>query len=327
MLPPHRVTVTFAGMSTRTTSSPRKSVLQFNRRSWLKQTALLGGAAALTASRTGHAAATAPVVEPDFRIKHGRIRQSIMGWTFNPMPTPELAQQCKAIGLVAMEGIDAKHYPMIRELGLAVSLVSSHGFARGPFNPAHHEDCERSLRNGIDLAVQVKCQNVITFTGMREAGISDEAGARNCVDLWKRVMGYAESKKVNLCLEHLNSRDNTHPMKGHPGYFGDHVDFCVELIRRVDSPNMKLLFDIYHVQIMDGDVIRRLRQHKEVIAHVHTAGVPGRGELDDTQELNYQVVMRALLEIGYTGYVAQEFIPTWPDKVQALRHAAKVCDV
>ncbi|MBI2946935.1 MAG: TIM barrel protein, partial [Verrucomicrobia bacterium] len=226
-----------------------------------------------------------------------------------------------------MEGIDAKHYPMVRELGLAVSLVSSHGFARGPFNPANHGFVEQKLREGIDLAAQVQCKNVITFTGMREPGISDDAGARNCVDCWKRVIGYAEQKKINLCLEHLNSRDNTHPMKGHPGYFGDNVDFCVELIQRVDSPNMKLLFDIYHVQIMNGDVIRRLRLYKDVIAHYHTAGVPGRGELDETQEINYPPIMRAILETGYEGYVAQEFIPTWPDRVLALRHAAKVCDV
>jgi len=294
------------------------------RRLWLKTAAAFTGAAALSCPRTTHAGAP---VEPDFRIHTGRIKQSIMGWTFNPMPTPELARHCKEIGLVAMEGIDAKHYPAIRELGLAVSLVGSHGFAKGPFNPANHEFCEKKLREGVDLAVQVNCKNVITFTGMKEAGISDEAGAKNCVDCWKRVIGYAEEKKVTLCLEHLNSRDNTHPMKGHPGYFGDHVDFCVELIQRVGSPNMKLLFDIYHVQIMDGDVIRRLRQHKDVIAHVHTAGVPGRAELDETQELNYPAIMRAIVEIGYDGYVAQEFIPTWPDRVAALRHAAKVCDV
>ncbi len=266
-------------------------------------------------------------VAPDFRIKNNRIRQSIMGWTYNPMPVPELARHCREIGLVAMEGIDAKHYPMIRELGLAVSLVGSHGFAKGPFNPANHAACEKALLDGIELAAAVNCRNVITFTGMREPGIDDEAGARNCVDLWKRVIARAEQKKVNLCLEHLNSRDNSHPMKGHPGYFGDHVDFCVELVRRVGSPNMKLLFDIYHVQIMDGDVIRRIRQHKEHIAHIHTAGVPGRGELVDTQELNYPAIMRAIVEIGYDGYVAQEFIPTWPDKVLALRHAASVCDV
>ena len=309
-----------------TSEHPPLPRIKLNRRAWLKAGAALAGVAALGGPRAARAAATPPV-EPGFRVRNGRIRQSIMGWTFNPMPVPELAKHCKTIGLVAMEGIDAKHYPMIRELGFAVSLVGSHGFAKGPFNPANHENCERALREGIDLAVQFQSKNVITFTGMREPGISDEAGAKNCVDLWKRVIGYAEQKKINLCLEHLNSRDNTHPMKGHPGYFGDHVDFCVELIRRVGSPNMKLLFDIYHVQIMDGDVIRRLRQHKEVIGHVHTAGVPGRAELDDTQELHYPAIMRALVDLGYGGYVAQEFIPTWPDKVLALRHAAKVCDV
>ncbi len=266
-------------------------------------------------------------VEPDFKIRNQHIRQSIMGWTFNPMPTPELAKLCQDIGLVAMEGVGREHYAMIKELGLQISLVSSHGFSQGPFNRANHDSVIKALREAIDVAVQVGCAKVITFTGMREKGISDEEGAKNCVDAWKQVIGYAQEKKITLCLEHLNSRDNSHPMKGHPGYFGDHVDFCVELIRRVGSPNFKLLFDIYHVAIMDGDVIRRLRQHREVIAHIHTAGVPGRAELDDTQELNYPAVMRALLEIGYTGYVAQEFIPTWPDKSLALRHAAKVCDV
>src|SRR5690606_38527141 len=108
-------------------------------------------------------------------------------------------------------------------------------------------------------------------TGRREKGITDKAAAQNCVDCWKSVIDYAEEKKINLCLEHLNSRDATHPMKGRPGYFGDDVDFCVDLIRRVDSPRMKLLFDIYHVQIMNGDVIRRIRQYQDVIGHYHTA--------------------------------------------------------
>lgn len=262
-----------------------------------------------------------------YRIQNKRIRQSIMGWTFNPMPTPELARLCKDIGLVAMEGIGEEHYPLVKSLGLEIALVGSHGFAKGPFNPANFEFVEERLRHGIDLAVKFGAPAVITFTGMREAGISDEQGAINCVECWKRVIPYAEEKKINLCLEHLNSRDNSHPMKGHPGYFGDDVDFCVELIRRVDSPRMKLLFDIYHVQIMNGDVIRRLRKYKDVIGHYHTAGVPGRGELDDTQEVNYPPIMRAILDTGYTGYVAQEFIPTWPDKALALRHAARVCDV
>jgi hydroxypyruvate isomerase len=286
-------------------------------------TLAMGTAASLVAT----AAAAEPPVEPDYKIRHGRIRQSVMGWCFNPMPAVELAQHGRDIGLVAIEGIGAEHYPAVRKLGLKISLVSSHGFARGPFTRENHEFVLAKLRASIDLAVENQCENVITFTGMREKGISDEQGAKNCVESWKQVIAYAEEKKINLCLEHLNSRDSSHPMKGHPGYFGDDVDFCVELIRRVDSPRMKLLFDIYHVQIMNGDVIRRIRQHKDVIAHYHTAGNPGRGELDATQEINYPAVMQAILDTGYKGFVAQEFIPTWPDKVEALRHAAKVCDV
>lgn len=299
---------------------------KMNRRDILKTavgTLAIGTAGTLTATTS---AAERPV-EPDFKIRKNRVRQSVMGWCFNPMPAVELAQHGRDIGLVAIEGIGAEHYPAVRKLGLKISLVSSHGFARGPFSRENHNFVIDKLRSSIDLAVENQCENVITFTGMREKGISDDQGAKNCVDCWKQVIAYAEEKKINLCLEHLNSRDSSHPMKGHPGYFGDDVDFCVELIRRVDSPRMKLLFDIYHVQIMNGDVIRRIRQHKDVIAHYHTAGNPGRGELDATQEINYPAVMQAILDTGYKGFVAQEFIPTWPDKVEALRHAAKVCDV
>ena len=299
---------------------------QFTRRDIIKTAAVSMVAGAAIGSSTLTEAAE-PRVEPDYKIRHGKIRQSVMGWCFNPMPAVELAQHCRDIGLVAIEGIGAEHYPAVRKLGLKISLVSSHGFAKGPFNRDHHEFCVSKLKSSIDLAVENECENVITFTGMREKGISDEQGSRNCVDCWKQVIAYAEEKKINLCLEHLNSRDGSHPMKGHPGYFGDDVDFCVDLIRKVDSPRMKLLFDIYHVQIMNGDVIRRLRQYKDVIAHYHTAGNPGRCELDEKQEINYPAVMRAILETGYQGFVAQEFIPTWPDKVEALRHAAKVCDV
>ena len=179
----------------------------------------------------------------------------------------------------------------------------------------------------IDLAAKIGSPNVITFTGMAESGISPEQGSKHCVELWKSVIGHAEKKGVNLCLEHLNSRDDTHPMKGHPGYFGDDVDHCADLIKQVDSPNMKLLFDIYHVQVMHGDVIRRLRALKGIIGHYHTAGCPGRGEIDEHQEINYPPIMKAILETGYEGYVAQEFIPTWEDKVAALRHAVALCDV
>ena len=223
--------------------------------------------------------------------------------------------------------VGRNHYPKLRQLGMKLAMVGAHGFKKGPFSRDNHVFCVEKLREAIDAAVECECPNVITFTGMREEGITDEQGAQNCVDCWKQVIGYAEQKKINLCLEILNTRDDTHPMKGHPGYFGDDVDFCIELIKRVGSPRMKLLFDVYHVQVMNGDVIRRIGQYKEFIGHYHIAGVPGRGEPDETQEINYPAVLRAILATGYTGYVSQEFIPTWPDKLAALRYAVRLCDV
>ena len=296
--------------------------MQITRRVALKTSAL-----GLAATATSHAQLPRAELNPNFKVNKGRIRQSVMGWCFKPMPALELAKHCKAIGLEAMEGISAADYPAVRKLGLKISLVGSHGFKKGPFSKANHEYCVERLKAGVDLAVEVNCPSVITFTGMREKTTNDEQGGRNCVELWKSVIGYAEKKKINLVLEHLNTRDDSHPMKGHPGYFGDDVDHCVEMIRKVGSPNMKLLFDVYHVQIMNGDVIRRIGQYKNVIGHYHTAGNPGRAELDDNQEINYPAVMSAIVKTGYKGFVAQEFIPTWKDKPAALRHAAMVCDV
>jgi len=271
--------------------------------------------------------APADVPGADYKIQHGRIRHSVMSWCFKPMPMEQLIDACQAMGMTAMEGIDKAFYPEMRKRGMKPSLVGSHGFKDGPSSRENHAACIAKMREGIDLAVEYGAPGVITFTGMRVKDLSDEQMAKNCVDCWKEVAGYAEEKGVNLCMEHLNSRDNTHPMKGHPGYFGDHVDFCVDLINRVGSPRMKLLFDIYHVQIMDGDVIRRLRQHIGTIGHIHTAGVPGRGEIDGTQELNYPAIMRAILELGYKGYTAHEFIPTWDDGLASLRHGVRMCDV
>lgn len=258
---------------------------------------------------------------------HGKIKQSVMGWCFKPMTPPELAKAGRRLGLVAIEGIDAKFYPQAKAAGLEISLVGSHGFAQGPVDPSNHAEVEAKLRSSIDTAVEFGSRRVITFTGMQVSGMSDEVAEKNCVECWKRVIGYAEEKGITLCLEHLNSRDDSHPMKGHPGYFGDDVDRCVDLIKRVDSPNMKLLFDIYHVQVMHGDVIRRLRTLHPYIGHYHTAGNPGRCEIDEHQEINYPPILKAILETGYQGYVAQEFIPTWDDPLKSLEHAIGVCDV
>ena len=286
---------------------------------------LMVTAAATAATITG---AQSEENKKPFRIKNNRIRQSIMGWCFNPMPTMELAKHCKEIGLVAMEGIDSKHYPAVRELGLKISLVSGgHGFKNGPCNPKNTDAVINGLKKGIDLATEIGTKKVITFTGMSYKDMDPDKAADLCVETWKKVMPHAEKKGITLVLEHLNSRDDSHPMKGHPGYFGDDVDFCAKLVNGVGSKNFKLLFDVYHVQVMNGDVIRRIKQYKDIIGHYHTAGCPGRGEIDETQEINYPPILRAILETGYEGYVAQEFIPTWKDPIQSLRHAAEICDV
>lgn len=257
-------------------------------------------------------------------IREGRINQSVMGWCFKErMDVPTLAKHCKDIGLVAMEGISAEYYPMVKDMGMEISLVSgAHGFAKGPCNPEYHDLVVNGLTSAVDLAKEVGCKKVITFTGMRFDGMDEEKAAQRCIDTWKEVLPHAERNGVTIVLEHLNSRDNTHPMKGHPGYFGDDVDFCIELIDRIGSENFKLLFDIYHVSIMNGDLIRRIRTLHNYIAHYHTAGNPGRGEIDDTQEINYKPIFEAILATGYDGYIAHEFIPTWDDSIAGLRQAA-----
>ena len=284
------------------------------------------GAAAATAATVGNIKADSD--KKLFKVKNGRIRQSVMGWCFNPMPTMELAKHCKEIGLVAMEGIDAKHYPAVRELGLKISLVSGgHGFRNGPCDPKNTETVINGIKKGIDLAADIGTKSVITFTGMKYKDMDPDKAAALCVETWKKVIPHAEKKGINLVLEHLNSRDDSHPMKGHPGYFGDDVDFCADLVNKVGSKNFKLLFDVYHVQVMNGDVIRRIKQYKDIIGHYHTAGCPGRGEIDDTQEINYPPILKTILETGYDGYLAQEFIPTWKNPIDSLRHAAEVCDI
>lgn len=261
------------------------------------------------------------------------IRQSVMGWCFQPMDAITLAKHCKRIGLEAIEGISSDHYDAVTEIGLKISLVGSHGFQKGPLDPENHAMVEKKLRDGIDLAVKYKAPNVITFTGMKKAGISDGAAKRNCIECWKRVLPYAEEKGIGLVLEHLNSKahlnpDGTvHPMKGHPGYWGDDVHLCADLVQSVGSDKFKLLFDVYHVQIMNGDLIENLRRYQSITGHYHTAGNPGRRELDDDQEINYPAVMRALAATDYDGYVAQEFIPTSDDPVASLQQAYDVCNV
>ena len=282
--------------------------------------ATAAGAVAWSATERLTAAADAPAAAK------GNINQSLVEWCYKKYwKFDELCRVAKQLGCKSVELADPKDWPTLKKHGLACAIATSHWFDKGFNNPDYHEMCIEKIRASIDACAEYGFPNVITFTGFRE-DIPDDVGAKNCVEGFKKIVGYAEKKKVNLCLEMLNSREDSHPMKGHPGYQGDHTDYCIDIIKQVGSPRMKLLFDIYHVQIMDGDVISRIRQHAEFIGHIHTAGNPGRAELDDQQEINYPPIMRALLEVGYSGYVGQEFIPT-RDPLQGLQQAVALCDV
>jgi hydroxypyruvate isomerase len=265
----------------------------------------------------------------DWRVEHGQVKQAVMGFIFK-LPAETHIDAAARMGLVGIEGVgdDPQVLARAREKGLTVTTgVGGVPLHTGPVSRETHDAYAEKIRAAIDRAAAAGIGGIIVFTGNRPEGITDEQGKRNCIEGFKRVADYAEQNKVVLRLEILNSRDDTGWMTGHPGYFGDDVDLCADIVKAVGSPGLKLLFDVYHVQIMNGDVIRRIRQYHDIIGHVHTAGVPGRHELDERQELNYPAIMRALLEVGYQGYVAHEFVPAWPDKLSALRHAARLCDV
>jgi hydroxypyruvate isomerase len=295
---------------------------------------LLCGVAAATlagASRAGEKAAL-----------RGRIKQSVASWCFmsagEKWDLDKLCQVAKSLGCLSVELTGPNAWPTLKKHGLICAIASNGmpgaAFMRGLNNPRYQDEVVTRTSKTIDACAEAGFPAVIAFTGYRwvkaedpkSGEITREDGFKNCVAGLKKLAMHAEKKKVTVCLEHLNTRDDSHPMKGHPGYQGDDLDWVVSILRKVGSPRVKLLFDIYHVQIMHGDIIRRLEQCKDVLGHVHTAGNPGRGELDDTQEINYASIMRKLVELKYTGYVGQEFIPTRKPE-EGLREAVKLCDV
>jgi hydroxypyruvate isomerase len=289
-------------------------------------TMAVGGAAAMTRIASAESAAD----DPNWKITRGRINQSVVHWCFKPMSVEDLARSAAAMGFKSVELIAPSDWPILKKYGLTCAVAGSHGFVKGWNDKANWDFCTEKITQAIDASAEFGCKSVITFSGMRgdlPAGAEgDEIGKRNFVEGIKRVLPLAEQKKVTLALEMLNSRVDVE-MKGHPGYQCDTIEWAVDVCNRVGSDRLKILFDIYHVQIMQGDVIVRLKQYKDYIAHYHTAGNPGRNEIDDTQEIHYPGIMKAIAETGYQGFVGQEFIPTWKVPVAALRHAARVCDV
>lgn len=283
----------------------------------LSRRTLIAGAASVAAAA---AIPTAVPAQQERVITNGRIRQSVCQWCYGRIPLEELAGAASAMGLESIEILGPEAFPTLREHGLSCAMTNSHGITEGINDSANHEACLEAITTAIDATAEAGFPNVITFSGNRD-GMPDSEGLENCVTALKQIVGHAERKGVTICMELLNSKVN------HADYMADNMPWLVELVDRVASDRFKILYDIYHAQVMEGDVIRTIRDHHEHIGHYHTAGNPGRNELDDDQELYYPAIMRAILETGYAGIVGQEFIPKGEDKLAALAHGVRVCDV
>jgi len=249
------------------------------------------------------------------------IKQSVSAWCFAQMMSPQnLVRTLAEIGYAGVDLIDREYWPLIKDQGLEIAAVNGHRSIEDGLNRrANHDRIEREVTANLELAARWGVANLIVFSGKRD-GLDDVAGAEVTAEGLCRVAGAAEDAGVTLVLELLNSKVD------HPDYQCDHTAWGVEVCRMVNSPRVKLLYDIYHMQVMEGDIIRTLRDNAPFIGHYHTAGNPGRNELHEPQELNYRAIMQAILSTGYTGYVGQEFVPAG-DPVVALRQAFAMCDV
>ena len=273
--------------------------------------------------------------------RRGNIRHSACSWCFmssgDKWTLDELCVNAKEVGCTSIELLRPAQFATVKKHGLEIAIASNGapgGFKKGFNNPAYREELLKYTRETIDACAEFKVPTVIGFVGFKYTNADDPKSAvislddaeKNCIEGLKQIAGHAEKNGVTVAVEHLNTRDGSHPMKGHPGYQGDDLDWLAKVVRKVASPNIKILFDIYHVQIMHGDVIRRIGECKDIIAHIHTAGNPGRNELDANQEIQYQPIMKKLVEVGYKGFVGHEFIPTRNAK-EGLKQAVDVCDV
>jgi hydroxypyruvate isomerase len=268
----------------------------------------------------GSAAATA---KP--QLRKGRIHQSVSGWCYPKIPLDHLCAFAVEIGLKGVDLLTPNDYEVPKRYGLRCTMgyVGDEQFeehSNALNRSENHDEIERVFRSSIPRAAKAGVANVITFSGQRH-GMSDEEGLRNTVAGLNRLKKLAEDNGINICLELLNSKVD------HPDYMGDHTAWGVRVMEEVNSPNVKLLYDIYHMQIMEGDLIATIRRNIQWIGHFHTGGVPGRHELDDSQEVNWVGVMRSIAATNFSGYVAHEFLPTAADPLKSLSQAVDLCNV
>ena len=263
----------------------------------------------------------APTLSVSAEPRKGRIRQSVSRWCYRAIPLDHLCEYAAGIGLRGIDLLEPPDFEVPRRYGLICAMgYAAAGEIKSALNRVeNHASIEQALRTNIPKAAAAQVPNVITFSGNR-AGMSDEDGTKNTISGLNRVKKIAEDHGVTICLELLNSKHD------HPDYMCDHTAWGVRVVQEVNSPNVKLLYDIYHMQIMEGNLIDTIRNNIRWIAHFHTGGVPGRHELDGTQEVQWDGIMRAIAETSFKGYVAHEFVPTG-DPLQSLRKAVDLCDV
>jgi hydroxypyruvate isomerase len=275
-----------------------------------RRTALKTAAASLIAAGV-HTAQAAP---------KGRLKQSACRWCYQKIELDDLCRQGAEMGLSAIDLVKPEEWPTVKKYGLVPSMVYGSGTIKDGWNRKEsHDRLEKDTREAIERAAEAKLPNLITFSGNR-AGLPDDQGRDNCILGLRRVKKMAEDSGVTICMELLNSKVN------HKDYQCDHTAWGVEVMKGVDSPRVKLLYDIYHMQIMEGDIIRTIRDNFQYLAHFHTGGVPGRHELDDTQELQWRTVAKAIADLNFEGYFAHEFVPT-KDPMTSLRQAVDLCTV
>jgi len=279
---------------------------------------LAGGMTALSAFSTTRAVAAHAPAEP---LK-GNINHSVSRWCYGKLTLDELCQACQRIGIKSVELLPADDWPTVKKYGLTCAMTSAGlGIAEGFNRVENHDKLIANLEDLVPRAAEAGMPNIICMSGNRRPGLDDEQGMQNCVTGLKRIVGLCEKHKVNLVMELLNSKVD------HADYMCDHTSWGVELCKQVGSDRFKLLYDIYHMQIMEGDVIRTIRENAQYIGHYHTGGNPGRNEIDETQEIYYPAVMRAIVETGYQGFVGQEFVPTASDPLVSLEKCVRICDV